>query len=114
MDTYIIYLIFAFLIFVVLLSVFMGWIASRSKKPKIRHEIGDKLEQFHARYEALDSSMETLFREHQVIGSITDAYRLIPGYVICKNEDELNHCKQRLVRLYGGAYDRYDDERTKP
>ncbi|MFC2005971.1 hypothetical protein ACFLVG_03305 [Chloroflexota bacterium] len=57
-------------------------------------------------------SMDRLFKEHQVIDKLSDAFDLIPKYVECKDKTEEDYCKEYLRKKYASGYLRYDDERA--
>lgn len=59
----------------------------------------------------LEQGMDELFREHQVLDKLNDAYDLINKYVECRDKTEEDYCKAYLSKKYSSGYKRYDTER---
>ncbi|MFC1904815.1 hypothetical protein ACFLXT_03515 [Chloroflexota bacterium] len=71
--------------------------------------VGERLE----RLQYLEKSMDKLYKEHQVIDKLSDAYNLITKYAACRDKTEDDYCKNYLRKLYSSGYKRFDDERAK-
>ncbi|MFC1955422.1 hypothetical protein ACFLWZ_02645 [Chloroflexota bacterium] len=108
-DTRTAIIIFVFLLLLVVLAITL--FRKHRGRAKLK-PFASILEERVERLQYLEKSMDRLFKEHQVIGKLSDAYNLITKYASCRDKTEEEYCRNYLRNIYSSGYMRYDDERT--
>lgn len=112
------------LVFILIVAfVVIEYRKEKKEEKKERREIENRMEPLKNKYtpeveeqlrlREAEKAMDKLVREHGWVAKIEDAYLMISSYFVCKNSEELEHCKEYLRKKYYPGYQSYDNERLR-